>query len=305
MKKFISVMLLGALSPLSFAQSNGQEAVACIGRVVPGARIAKLAAPAPNGQAIIETVAVKKGEYVEAGSVVATVQGIDKAKASLDRAEKTLAAAKTASAIRLQQQKNLIADMEGSFAQTRKVLDEKDPPRREREEMEFEQESLARKISQAKGMLPLVEANEKAVIAADEAGVEEARKHYGEFFVRTPISGEVVEINVNPGEAVGMEGVCEIADTRTMYVEAEVYVSDIAKVRVGDTAEIFSDAIGGGKHMGKVEQISGYVKTNRMFSTDPSDYSNLKVVIAKIRLDKPEQFKNYIGSQVNVRILVK
>ena len=292
MKKFISVMLLGVLSPLSFAQSNGQEAVACIGRVVPGARIAKLAAPAPNGQAVIEAVAVKKGEYVEAGSVVATVQGIEKAKASLDRAEKTLAAAKTASAIRLQQQKNLIADMEGSFAQTRKVLDEKDPPRREREE-------------KAKGMLPLVEANEKAVIAADEAGVEEARKHYEEFFVRTPISGEVVEINVNPGEAVGMEGVCEIADTRTMFVEAEVYVSDIAKVKVGDTAEIFSDAIGGGKHMGKVEQISGYVKTNRMFSTDPSDYSNLKVVIAKIRLDKPEQFKNYIGSQVNVRILVK
>ena len=51
--------------------------------------------------------------------------------------------------------------------------------------------------------------------------------------------------------------------------------------------------------------LSGYVKTNRMFSTDPSDYSNLKVVVAKIKLDSPGSFRNLIGSQVSVRILVK
>mgnify|MGYP001063373162 FL=1 len=54
------------------------------------------------------------------------------------------------------QQENFIADLEGAFDQNRRVLDEKDPPRREREQIEYEQESLARKIAQAKSMLPHV-----------------------------------------------------------------------------------------------------------------------------------------------------
>ena len=105
--------------------------------------------------------------------------------------------------------------------------------------------------------------------------------------------------------AVGMEGICEIADTSSMYAEAEVYVSDISRVSVGDSAEIFSDALEGKKFFGKVVQISSYVKSNRLFSSDPSDYSNLKVVVAKIKLDSPGSFRNLIGSQVSVRILVK
>ena len=64
---------------------------------------------------------------------------------------------------------------------------------------------------------------------------------------------------------VGMEGICEIADTSSMYAEAEVYVSDISRVSVGDSAEIFSDALEGKKFFGKVVQISSYVKSNRLF----------------------------------------
>ena len=107
------------------------------------------------------------------------------------------------------------------------------------------------------------------------------------------------------GEAVGMEGICEIADTKTMYAEAEVYISDISKVAVGDSAEISSDALGEQKFSGKVVQISAYVKSNRLFSSDPSDYSNLRVVVVKIKIDAPEKFRNLIGSQVNIRIIVK
>ena len=84
-----------------------------------------------------------------------------------------------------------------------------------------------------------------------------------------------------------------------------MYVSDISRVSVGDPAEIFSDALEGKKFLGKVVQISSYVKSNRLFSSDPSDYSNLKVVVAKIKLDSPGSFRNLIGSQVSVRILVK
>ena len=306
MKKFIPIFALPILATTAAFAADSIDAVACMGRVVPEARISKLTAASPTGaQPVVKRLFVKKGDFVEAGAPVAEIAGIDKAKASLDRAEAMLAAVRTASAIRVQQQKNLAADMRGSFDQNREILDEKDPPRREREEIEYEQKSLARKIAQADGMLKLVEANEKNVVAEAEAVVAESKKHFEEFTLKAPISGEIIELNCELGEAVGGEGVCEIANTKNMFVNAEVYVSDIAKIKNGARAEITSDALGKKVFSGKVVQISGYVKSNRLFSTDPSDYSNTRVVIAKIRLDDSVPFRNLIGSQVEVRILSK
>lgn len=305
MKKLISIFAIAAAAAAASAQSS-TDAVACMGKVLPGDRIAKLTASSPTGaQPVIKKLFVKKGDFVEAGAPVAEMLGIDKAKASLERAEAVFAAVKSASTIRLQQQKNMIADMEGTFNQNKKILAEDALPRRERAEMEYEQESLARKISQAKGMLTLVEKNEANVVAEAKAVVAEAKKHFEEFTLKTPISGEIVEFNSELGESVGMDGVCEIANTRNMFVDAEVYVADISKIKIGDKAEITSDALGKEKFGGVVVQISGYVKSNRLFSTDPSDYSNTRVVIAKIKLDDSAKFRNLIGSQVNVRILSK
>ena len=305
MKKLISIFAIAAAASAASAQSS-TDAVACMGKVLPGDRIAKLTASSPTGaQPVIKKLFVKKGDFVEAGAPIAEMLGIDKAKASLERAEAVFAAVKSASAIRLQQQKNMIADMEGTFNQNKKILAEDALPRRERAEMEYEQESLARKISQAKGMLALVEKNEANVVAEAKAVVAEAKKHFEEFTLKTPISGEIVEFNSELGESVGMDGVCEIANTRNMFVDAEVYVADISKIKIGDKAEITSDALGKEKFGGVVVQISGYVKSNRLFSTDPSDYSNTRVVIAKIKLDDSAKFRNLIGSQVNVRILSK
>lgn len=300
------MVCLGLLPLAAFAETQSQNAVACVGRVVPGARIAKLAAPSLGGsQAIVETLNIRKGEVVEKGSVIAVLRGAQRSKFAYQRALDSLEAAKAHAEMKILQQENFIADLEGSFKQNQKILDEKDPPRREREEMNYEQESLARKIAQAKSMLPFVKKTQKFAVSEAESAVAEAKAAFEEYEVRAPISGEIVESNVVVGEAVGMEGICEIADTTTMYVEAEVYVSDISKVALGDTAEIFSDALGKKQFTGKVVQISNYVKANRIFSSDPSDYSNLKVVVAKIKIDNPDKFKNLIGSQVNVRIIVQ
>ena len=307
MKKTFSFVVLPIVASAVFAvQAVASDAVACMGKVVPGDRIAKLTANSPTGaQVVIKQIFVKKGDFVEVGKPIAILCGIDKAKASLERSEAVLEAVKTASAIRIQQQKNLIDDMKGSFNQNKKILDEKDPPRREREELEYEQESLARKIAQAEGMLKLVEQNEANVVAEARTVVDESKKHYEEFTLRSPISGEIIELHTERGEAVGMEGVCEIANTRNMFVDAEVYIADIAKIKEGDKAEITSDAHKGKTFSGTVVQISGYVKSNKLFSSDPSDYSNTRVVIAKIKLDDSLEFQNLIGSQVGVRILLK
>lgn len=305
MKNFFRLFCL-ALLPAALYAENSADAVACIGKIVPGARISKLAAPSLGGsQAIVETLNIRKGMVVEKGEVVAVLRGAARAKAALLNSQAALQAAKAEADLSILRQKNAVAELRGVFDQNKKILDEKDPPRREREQLNYEQESLLRKIAQAKAELDSLEKAQAAAVAQAQAAVDEAKAVFDEYEVRAPISGEVVESNVVAGESVGMEGICEIADTSTMYVEAEVYISDISKVAVGDSAEIFSDALGDAKFSGKVVHISSYVKANRLFSSDPSDYSNLKVVVAKIKMDSPDKFRNLIGSQVNVRIIVK
>lgn len=299
-KKIVCVFALLGVSAL-FA--SAQDAVASLGRVVPGERVSSLAASSPSGsQAVVEKLNVSKGSSVKKGDVVAQIYGASRAKAALERAKTSLEVVKTARDLKILQQKNMVSDLEGSFEQNQKILAEKSPPRREREQLEYEQEALSRKIAQARAMLPFVQASENALVADMEAAYAEVNALYSEYFVKSPIDGEVIDMHVEEGESVGPDGICEIADTSFMYVEAEVYVSDISKVKIGSLAEISSEALGDGKVGGKVVEISSFVRTNKTFSSDPSDYANLKVVVVKIKLDSPEKFKNLIGTQVNVRI---
>ena len=112
MKKLFCVSLLSLapfLAAAEISDSGSADAVACVGRIVPGARISKLAAPSLGGaQAIVETLNIRKGGYVEKGQIVAVLRGAAKAKAAFERAEKSLAAAKANSDMKTLQQENFI-----------------------------------------------------------------------------------------------------------------------------------------------------------------------------------------------------
>ena len=189
MKNFFCLICLGLSAALSAAETAGGSAVACVGKIVPGARIAALAAPSLGGaQPIVETLNIRRGSFVNEGDVVAVLRGAARAKAALARAESALAAARANADMKILQQENFAADLEGSFAQNQKILDEKDPPRREREEINYEQESLARKIAQAKSMVPLVKRAQELAVAEAAAAADEARAAYAEYEVRAPIT---------------------------------------------------------------------------------------------------------------------
>ncbi len=288
-------------SSLVFADS-----VACVGRIIPQERVQKLAAFAPTGsQAVVDTLKVKQGDIVKKGDVVAIIAGEKTALATLNRAKASLNTAKSARDIRVLEHQNIVADIEGELAQIANILTEKDPPRREREELEYNQTSMLRKLAHAREMFKLIQKNQNDIVAEAELAVSEADKIHKSYFVLSPINGKVLELHVKNGEAVSIEGVCEIADVSNLLVEAEIYVADVAKVKVGAKAEISSDALTGKVFVGEVVSISSTVRNNKVFSADPSEYSNLKVVRAKIKLEKFDALKNLIGSQVNVRISAK
>ena len=305
MKKFL-IALFFAFAASAYAADTA-DCVACVGRIIPKNRVQKLAAAAPTGgQPVIDALNVKQGDIIKAGDTVAVIAGEQTAAAALKRAKAALATAKSAREIAVAERKNAAADIEGEIQQISDILADKDPPRREREELQYNKTSLLRKLAHAREMARLVEQNQNDIVSEAEIAVDEAEKIRNSYFVKSPINGKVLEVHVKKGEAIPMEGVCEIADLSELFVEAEIYVADAPKVNVGADATITSDAVAGKTFAGKVESVSASVRNNKVFSADPGEFSNLKVVRAKIRLgENSDALKNLIGSQVNIRIAVK
>lgn len=118
------------------------------------------------------------------------------------------------------------------------------------------------------------------------AAVERAKADLEVAYVRSPRDGRILKIHIRPGEVVGDrgEGILKLGQTDKMYAVAEVYETDIRKVRLGQRATITSDAFVG-KLQGTVDQIGWEIGKKDVLSTDPAAATDVRVVEVKIRLD--------------------
>jgi HlyD family secretion protein len=105
--------------------------------------------------------------------------------------------------------------------------------------------------------------------------------------VRSPVDGQVLEVHAREGERVGIDGVAELGQTDAMYAVAEVYETDIGRVRLGQGARITSPALPG-VLAGEVERIGLKIGKKDVLSTDPVADADARVVEVEIRLEQPE-----------------
>jgi cobalt-zinc-cadmium efflux system membrane fusion protein len=108
--------------------------------------------------------------------------------------------------------------------------------------------------------------------------------------VLAPISGEVVERLVSPGQVVqaGQTQAFTISDVSTVWVLANVYQADLASIHNGDDVVVTTDAYPGSFH-GKISYVSP--------SLDPTT----RTLQARIVVDNPgEKLKKDMYCTVNV-----
>lgn len=137
-----------------------------------------------------------------------------------------------------------------------------------------------------------------------KASVKQAQADLNLSSVRSPIDGQVLKINTWPGEAIGSMGIAELGRTQQMYVVAEVYETDIKKVRIGQSATITSNAFSQ-KLRGTVTDIGLQVGKQNIFNSNPQADTDNKVVDVKIRIDSQADNKQVAGLtdlQVQVQI---
>jgi HlyD family secretion protein len=122
--------------------------------------------------------------------------------------------------------------------------------------------------------------------------------------VRAPISGQILKINSKTGEFVSQtNGVVEIGNTQQMYVVAEIYETDIGKIKVGQKASIQSEVFEG-EITGKVEQIGLRIAKNDVLGTDPAAKTDVRIIEVKIKLDDSQKVSGLTNLQVRVKIEV-
>ncbi len=120
--------------------------------------------------------------------------------------------------------------------------------------------------------------------------------------VRAPVKAQVLEIHTQPGERIGSAGVMELGRTDQMYVIAEVYETDIARVLPGHSARVATAALPVSL-VGRVERVGLKVGKMDVLGTDPIAKADARVVEVHILLEDGARVANLTNLQVEVEIL--
>ena len=135
------------------------------------------------------------------------------------------------------------------------------------------------------------------------AAAEQAKAEYEQSLVKSPTAARILKIYARPGELVGNDGIVDIGQTGQMYARAEVYETDISRVKVGQSAVVRASNIVGDLH-GIVDEVGLQIGRKNVLGTDPVADADSRVVDVKIRL-LPEDSQRVTGlSNLEVDVVI-
>ena len=287
----------------ALSAEDDQGAVSALGRLQPHNGIIRIGVPsmpeAVSGS-LLASLYVKEGDDVEAGDLLAVTEPavvlqarVELADAGLEFARQSAAAAQSRA-----EEACVVAEVSAREAQRRQQLLAKKLASQEETEAA---QGLA-KATAASCTAGLATAHvsgseiEVARARLAVAGAELARAS-----VKSPYKGRVLKILAYPGELIGAYGLLELGRVDKMYAIAEVYETDIRRVKVGQTATIRATALPGDL-TGKVELIRPKVHKHDVIGTDPAADKDARIIEVEILLDDPEPVKSLTNLQVQIVI---
>jgi HlyD family secretion protein len=121
-------------------------------------------------------------------------------------------------------------------------------------------------------------------LAMARANVRAAEAELDRTSVRAPIDGQVIDVYARDGVRVPPEGIVALGRTDQMYAVAEVFETDVVRVRLGQRATVSSPALVEPLH-GTVDRIGMRVGKLDAIGADPAARTDARVVEVEIKLD--------------------
>jgi HlyD family secretion protein len=313
-------------SPEALQQSRPSKPadIGCAGRIEPENGLIRIAARDPSGgTAVIESVFIAEGQHVSKGQPVATLRGRTLAEAALKVSEQRVivaerkleqlkAAPKQAElASHTEEIERRQADYDRArlelarYEQLRKTEDVSASDLEiKRAYAEMAQRSLA-EAQQDRSALAESRESDAAVLVSEirAAEAEQARltAEMQLYTILAPTSGQVLKVLVHNGESAGPNGVAEILEDGPLYAIAEVTESDIFKVKIGNKATVKGDLLPLTAE-GVVESIGRLVAGSEVLTSDPSAFTDKRIIPVKIRLSGFEPARALIHARVAILI---
>ncbi len=238
------------------------EAVSALGRLEPAGNIRKLAAPVTDFGASPRLTAlyVQEGQLVRAGQVLASFDN-----------RPTLQAQETLLLTRISSLKQQLDLLDRETSRYRQLTNSGVFAIGALEQREIKVVDLRGSLQEAK------------------AELRKVRTDLAKSQLQAPIGGLVLRINTHPGERPGDAGILEIGANDQMEAVAEVYESDIGRVRPGQAVTLTSENGGfQGSLEAKVLRISPQVRQRQLLSTDPTGDADARVVEVRLALSPAE-----------------
>jgi ABC exporter DevB family membrane fusion protein len=124
----------------------------------------------------------------------------------------------------------------------------------------------------------------EAELAAARTAVRQAQANVDLTLVKSPLDGQVLEIHARPGEMAN-QGIVDLGRTNRMFVVAEVYETDIGRVKLEQKVEVKSPALREPLE-GKVSEIGWQVGKKDVLNDDPVIDADARVVKVRVLLNE-------------------
>ncbi|MDE0852632.1 efflux RND transporter periplasmic adaptor subunit, partial [Yoonia sp.] len=282
--------------------------VVALGRIIPRGDVIQVATPSGAGDARIAEINVREGDRVNAGDVLAVLDNLpqlqssvasaqanigvreailsqtraaiaasrDEARAGLERAEATAAAAQTD----LDRTTSLFERGVATRADFDRVVTHANEAGRD---VERNLATLSRYETGSETVQADI-AVAQANLDAAQTDLARAQQDLERAYVRAPEAGMVLDINARVGERPSNSGIIDLGDTTQMTVEAEVYQTMIGRVAIGDPVIVSAEALDGDLS-GVVSAIGLEIGRQSITSSDPAANTDARVVDVIISLD--------------------
>jgi HlyD family secretion protein len=280
--------------------------VSALGRLEPAGTVLRIQVPSGNEGARIESLLVAEGDPVVAGQVVAITDAAARRRAAVDAAqsdlqvasarlaqvqagakrgeiaaaEAQLRAAKLQESLAERQWKRAVA-LQDNAAGSAEDVDQRRIEHLAAIESRIQAEALVESTREVRDVDVAVES---ARVAAAKAAIDRAEVDFDATQVRAPSQGKVLKIHTRPGEQPAALGLLEMGMVDRMQAVAEVYEADLARVQLGQPAQILLES-NRVPLRGTVVEIGNIVARKVVLTNDPISDTDARVVEVRIEID--------------------
>ena len=251
--------------------------VTALGRLTPEGSLVPLSIPAgtAGGNEIVERWFAGEGDTITKGQVLVRLSSYDELQSALVQAESKLKST-------------------GALLPFLKVSQNRGK--------ELFQDGAISEEELAKTTASILE--RQADVAAAKASVEQARSQLASAEVRSPLDGRLIRIYSWPGMKQTDEGLAVIGRTESMQVWAQVFQTDVNRLRIGQSAIVKAETGGfEGEVQATLKSIIGKVSQRDLFAVAANNDVNARVILVKLDID-PE-FQQELSKLSGLNVIVR